>query len=169
MFKQTSLSLVDLLEAACVSSSTAAQLMSQFPCKVPFAVYLAKHKTHQSFLLIAGNLKDMILHQIHRFRHEQKRILTKLPVKKTIKDGHVTLLTLMYLLWAHNRCSSKKNDELISNRTSCLTSNNFRRTKKQFVQLHAMEITKFFYCLSDEMPDCHVALIFFLISMTGLT
>ena len=55
---------------------------------------------------------------------------------------------LLYLfMWARDRCRSKKNPSLISNRTSHLTSNNFRRTNEKFVQLHARHFksTIFFF------------------------
>ena len=100
---------------------------------------LAKHETRWSFLLIVGNLKDTILHQrLVDLDIIRKEYRPNFPPKR-----HVTLLTFVFVM-ARDRCQSKKNQS-ISNRTSRLTSNNFRRTNEQFVQLYArhLKITNF--------------------------
>ena len=81
--------------------------------------------------------------------------LSKNPVKRNMWP----CWPLYLFMWARDRCRSKKNPSLLSNRTSHLTSNNFRRTNEKFVQLPArhFKITIFFY-LSDQMRDCHAVL-----------
>ena len=97
---------------------------------------LAKQETRWSFLLIVRNFEKTLLYNSRSVKS------SKHPAKK----NRWPCWPLYLFMWARKRCRSKKNLSLISNRTSHLTSNNFRRTNEKFVQLHArhFKITNFF-------------------------